>query len=207
MYFCGTESNSIRMTKDKWPGAEQASKDFIAAIKSGDERAFSSFYMGYADSLIHFLTRITGNSDDAKEVTQEAFATLWEKRESLDPHTSLYGFVYGMARNMAFRMLRAKTAESKKVEERSYDVNEFAGLADEGLITTETSLLLEEVIRNMPDQRRRVFELSRKEGLSYNEIAREMGISLNTVRTHMTFALKELRAALSNVILWYFITQ
>ena len=86
-------------------------------------------------------------------------------------------------------------------------MNEFAGLADEGLITAETSLLLEEVIRNMPDQRRRVFELSRKEGLSYNEIAREMGISLNTVRTHMTFALKELRAALSNVILWYIITQ
>ncbi len=195
------------MTKRRWPGAEQASKDFIAAIKSGDERAFSSFYMGYADSLIHFLTRITGNFDDAKEVTQEAFATLWEKRATLDPHTSLYGFVYGMARNMAFRMLRNKTSESKKADERTYDVNEFAGLADEGLITAETSLLLEEVIRNMPDQRRRVFELSRKEGLSYNEIAREMGISLNTVRTHMTFALKELRAALANVILWYFITQ
>jgi RNA polymerase sigma-70 factor (ECF subfamily) len=195
------------MTDIKWPGAEQASKDFVAAIKSGDEGAFSSFYMGYADSLIHFLTRITGSSEDAKEVTQEAFATLWEKRSTLDPHTSLYGFVYGMARNMAFRMLRAKTTESRKADERTYDVNEFAGLADEGLITTETSLLLEEVIRNMPDQRRRVFELSRKEGLSYNEIAREMGISLNTVRTHMTFALKELRAALANVILWYFITQ
>jgi RNA polymerase sigma-70 factor (ECF subfamily) len=195
------------MTKNKWPGAEQASKDFIAAIKSGDERAFSAFYMGYADSLVHFLTRITGNSDDAKEVTQEAFATLWEKREALEPHTSLYGFVYGMARNMAFRMLRTKKAESKKADERSYDVNEFAGLADEGLISDETSLLLEEVIRNMPEQRRRVFELSRKEGLSYNEIAKEMGISLNTVRTHMTFALKELRAALANVILWYFITQ
>ncbi len=195
------------MTAKKWPGTEQASKDFISAIRSGDEKAFSTFYMGYADSLIHFLTRITGNSDDAKEVTQEAFAMLWEKRATLDPHTSLYGFVYGMARNMAFRMLRNKTAESKKADERTYDVNEFAGLADEGLITAETSLLLEEVIRNMPDQRRRVFELSRKEGLSYNEIAREMGISLNTVRTHMTFALKELRAALANVILWYFITQ
>jgi RNA polymerase sigma-70 factor (ECF subfamily) len=195
------------MTSNKWPGAEQASRDFIAAIKSGDEQAFSSFYMGYADSLIHFLTRITGNSEDAEEVTQEAFATLWERRETLDPHTSLYGFVYGMARNMAFRMLRAKVTENKKAGERSYDVNEYASLADEGLITTETSLLLEEVVRNMPDQRRRVFELSRKEGLSYNEIAREMGISLNTVRTHMTFALKELRAALANVILWYFITQ
>ncbi len=195
------------MTNNRWPGAEQASKDFIAAIRDGDEQAFSAFYMGYADSLIQFLTRITGNADDAEEVTQEAFATLWEKRELLDPHTSLYGFVYGMARNMAFRMLRAKTAENKKAEEQSYDVNEFAGLADEGLITAETSLLLEEVIRNMPDQRRRVFELSRKEGLSYNEIAREMGISLNTVRTHMSLALKELRAALSNVILWYIITQ
>ncbi len=195
------------MTSKRWPGTEQASKDFVAAIRNGDAEAFSAFYMGYADSLIHFLTRITGSMEDAKEVTQEAFAALWEKRATLDPHTSLYGFVYGMARNMAFRMLRTKTTENKKAGEHSYDVNEFAGLADEGLITLETSLLLEEVIRNMPDQRRRVFELSRKEGLSYSEIAREMGISLNTVRTHMTFALKELRAALANVILWYFITQ
>ncbi len=190
-----------------WPGAEQASKDFVAAIKSGDAAAFSAFYMGYADSLVHFLTRITGNSDDAKEVTQEAFATLWEKRATLEPHTSLYGFVYGMARNMAFRMLRTRTTENKKIIEEKLVAPQFAEFADEGMITLETSLLLDEVIRNMPSQRRRVFELSRKEGMSYNEIAREMGISLNTVRTHMTFALKELRAALANVILWYFITQ
>jgi RNA polymerase sigma-70 factor (ECF subfamily) len=195
------------MTPKVWPGTSQASKDFVAAIKSGDAGAFSAFYMGYADSLMHFLTRITGSSDDAKEVTQEAFATLWERRETLDPHTSLYGFVYGMARNMAFRMLRTRTIENKKSIEERFDAPQFAGLADEGIISLETSLLLEEVIRNMPAQRRRVFELSRKEGLSYNEIAQEMGISLNTVRTHMTFALKELRAALSNVILWYFITQ
>ena len=190
-----------------WPGAEQASKDFVAAIKSGDAAAFSAFYMGYADSLVHFLTRITGNSDDAKERTQEAFATLWEKRATLEPHTSLYGFVYGMARNMAFRMLRTRTTENKKIIEEKLVAPQFAEFADEGMITLETSLLLDEVIRNMPSQRRRVFELSRKEGMSYNEIAREMGISLNTVRTHMTFALKELRAALANVILWYFITQ
>jgi RNA polymerase sigma-70 factor (ECF subfamily) len=195
------------MTAKVWPGTEQASKDFVAAIKSGDAAAFSAFYMGYADSLIHFLTRITGNSEDAREVTQEAFATLWERRETLDPHTSLYGFMYGMARNMAFRMLRTKTIENKKSMDERFDAPQFAGLADENLISMETSLLLEEVIRNMPAQRKRVFELSRKEGMSYNEIAQEMGISLNTVRTHMTFALKELRAALSNVILWYFITQ
>lgn len=195
------------MNAKRWPGTEKASKDFVAAIRSGNAEAFSAFYMGYADSLIHFLTRITGSSDDAREVTQEAFATLWETREKLDPHTSLYGFVYGMARNMAFRMLRTRSVETRKTGEHAADAPQFAEFADEGIITLETSLLLEEVIRNMPTQRRRVFELSRKEGMSYNEIAREMGISLNTVRTHMTFALKELRAALANVILWYFITQ
>jgi RNA polymerase sigma-70 factor (ECF subfamily) len=163
--------------------------------------------MGYADSLIHFLTRITGNADDAQEVVQDTFATLWERRETLDPHTSLYGFVYGMARNMAFRMLRGRSAESKKSQEHQRTAPQFTGLADEGLISHETSLLLEELIRNMPAQRRRVYELSRKEGMSYNEIAREMGISLNTVRTHMTFALKELRAALANIILWFIITR
>jgi RNA polymerase sigma-70 factor (ECF subfamily) len=195
------------MTAKGWPGTERASKDFVAAIRSGDQEAFSAFYMGYADSLIHFLTRITGSSDNAREVAQEAFATLWERRDTLDPHTSLYGFVYGMARNMAFRMLRGRTAENKRSHEHSLLAPQYADVADQGIITLETSLLLEEVVRNMPAQRRRVFELSRKEGLSYNEIARELGISLNTVRTHMTFALKELRAALANVILWYFITQ
>ncbi len=172
----------------------------VAAIRSGDSNAFSAFYHDYAGSMIKLLTRVLGNRADAEEVTQEAFAWLWEHRETLNPHTSLKGYAAGTAKHMAFRLLREKRADRIKENEFRYLRSEHSELADSALISEETEILISNTILNMPPQRRKIFEMSRKEGLSYNEIADRLGISYNTVKFHMQAALADIRAAIVSLL-------
>ncbi len=173
----------------------------VAAIRSGDSDVFAAFYHDYAGSMINLLTRVLGNKADAEEVTQDAFAYLWEHRETLDPHTSLKGYTAGMARNMAFKLLRSKhTADSKNDKLKYTIAADYAESPDSKLISQETEILIRDAIRNMPPQRRKIFEMSRDEGLTYNEIAERLDISYNTVKFHMQAALTDIRTTLVSVL-------
>lgn len=171
-------------------------EDIVAAIRKGDEDVFSAFYIGYGDSILRLLMRVLGNMDDAKEVMQETFAYLWENRESIAPHTSLKGFVAGMAKNMAFRLLRSRIPVVVKQGNMQYRQRDFVDVVDGELISKETELLIKHVIGNMPPQRRKIFEMSREQGLTYNEIARQLNLSYGTVKNHMILALNDIRSIL-----------
>ncbi len=173
----------------------------VAAIRRGDSEVFAAFYHDYAGSMVNLLTRVLGNRADAEEVTQDAFAYIWEHRETLDPHTSLKGYAAGMAKNMAFKMLRNKHAVDTKNDNLKYTVAaDYAESPDSELISKETEILISDAIRNMPPKRRQIFEMSRDEGLSYNEIAVRTGISYNTVKFHMQAALADIRSVLVSVL-------
>lgn len=173
----------------------------VAAIRRGDSAAFSTFYHDYAGSIIMLLTRVLGNKADAEEVTQDAFAFLWENRETLDPHTSLKGYAAGTARNMALRLLRQKRTAEGKYKELTLSPPDHTESPDSELISQETEILIRNAIRNMPPKRRQIFEMHRNEGLSYNEIAVRMNISYNTVKFHMQAALADIRTALVSLLL------
>ena len=175
----------------------------LAAIRNGDKEAFTGFYMKYADSLVSFLTRLTSSEEDAKEIAQEAFASLWEKRESLDPHTTLGGYLFGVAKNLSSRLFRERNKASAIANEIFASGVLYDDSADEQLISLETSLLIQAALNNMPAQRRRVYEMSREEGLGHNEIAKKLGISVRTVERHIYNVTKELKELLLCLILLF----
>ncbi len=179
----------------------------IAAIRDGDSDAFTVFYMGYGDSVVRFLAKFLGNLEDAKEVTQETFALLWENREKLDPSKSLKAYVCKIARDVAVNMIRSRN----KLPESDIDMEQYqertAGFADEKFVAEEIDILYKAVLRRMPPQRRRIFEMSREEGLSYGEIARQLDISLNTVKFHVKAALSDVRSALAATIILFLISK
>ncbi len=173
----------------------------ISAIRDGDGNAFNAFYIGYGDSLIHVLTKILGNVEDAEEVMQDAFLSLWENREKLDENRSLKGYVGTTARNLAVNMIRSRYKHVESSADIQLYYNEFADDADSTFISRETEILIAHAVRRMPAQRRRVFEMSREEGLTHNEIAERLNISRNTVITHLNRAKEEIRSALISALL------
>lgn len=183
------------------------SNSLFEALRNGDEVAFTSYYISFVDPLVDFLTKLLGNEDEAKETVQEVFIKLWENRGSIDPDKKLDSFVYTTARNMAFNIIRKRQVHSKYVDEQFFKGADLGLGADDNLITRETEILLDLVINSMPSQRRKVFTLSRKEGMTYEEIAQELGISLDTVKTHMKLALKDIRGAILVYLAFYFINN
>jgi RNA polymerase sigma-70 factor (ECF subfamily) len=173
-----------------------------SAIRSGDEDVFREFYLDYLDSMVAFLTKILRSEDDARDVAQDTFAMLWENRATFNPHTSIKGYVGSMARNLAFKVLRNRQGRGLEIDDMHLWQGEFAGMTDEVVISNETEMLIRGVLDNMPPQRRKVFELSRRDGMTYNEIAQELGVSYNTVLTHIRLAKDEIAKALSVLLLF-----
>lgn len=172
----------------------------LKRIKEGDEKAFGDFYIGYVDSIVRFLMRLLGSEEDAKEITQEIFVVLWEKRERIDPEKALENLLYTAAKHKAYKVLRRKTIHAKYNSEKIFTADELDYSAEDLMIGNELSAKFEEILASLPPQQRRVFVASRVEGKQLREIAREMGITYETARTHMKLASKAVKDCMIAII-------
>ena len=83
-------------------GLTDVSPGIIDALRKGDHKAFEYVYLHYSRSLTQLLTALTQAKEDAQEITQEVFITLWNKREILDPEKGLRRYLYQLAKYRAF---------------------------------------------------------------------------------------------------------
>lgn len=172
------------------------------AIRRGDEVAFAAYYEQSVDRLVHALRRIVGDGEEARNIAQDTFVKLWEQREEIE---QLDGFLFTAATRAALNARKRQTIHARYHAEQAAAGSEEGLAADTMILTRETELLIEEVIRRMPTQRRKVFELSRRENLTYHEIAEQLSLSPGTVHSHMKLALQELRAVLSIFLIIFLI--
>jgi RNA polymerase sigma-70 factor (ECF subfamily) len=169
----------------------------LKSLKAGNHDAFKEVYLHYADPVFHFLKLLTRSEEDAKEITQEVFIQLWEKRDRVDPEKSIKGYLYTVARNAALNFFEHKKVYTKYVTFVHCLQEERAASSEEIIMARETATLIDAAVSRMPTQRQKVFLLSREEGLSMDEIARQLHISKNTVESHLSTAKREIREILT----------
>jgi RNA polymerase sigma-70 factor (ECF subfamily) len=186
--FCQNQNSANKSHVEKMA----ISPVLLQELREGKHFAYEEIYLHYASSIKKFLTVLTRSKETAKELTQEVFITLWEKRENIDPNNNIVGYLYVIAKNLALKHFRDnKIIFSEEFHHRDNLLLDIA--PDEILLAKEKKILTEITIRKMPPQRRKIYELSRKEGLTNREIAERLCISKNTVENHITSALKDLR--------------
>ena len=173
-------------------------KELLTALSKGNQSAFDSLYLFYAPKVREFVFRLLKNPGEAEDVTQNIFLRIWEKRRELGDMRSLRSYLYTMARNAVFDIFSHSLVQDKYMQEH---IKSAALRRDtppsEKIETEELALLIAIAVDNMPEQRRRVFSLSRYEGLSNKEIAERLNISVKTVEKHIGAALSQLRLRLS----------
>jgi RNA polymerase sigma-70 factor, ECF subfamily len=171
-------------------------------IKLGDEQAFELLFRKYFVRLCAFSNKFLGDPEIAQEIVQDVFAKVWEGRNEIDPEDSLKSYLFKIAKNLSINNLKRKEVESKYTEIYKLVYSDYSDFSPyESLLARELEDNIASSIGKLPAECRKVFELSRTEGLKYKEIADALNISVKTVEAQMSKALRVLRVELSDYLL------
>jgi RNA polymerase sigma-70 factor (ECF subfamily) len=171
-------------------------------IKQGDNQAFELLFRKYYVRLCGFSNKFLNDPEEAREVAQEVFIKIWEGREDIDPEKSLKSYLFKIAQNFSLNKLRKKKVETRYLEILKLVYIEHGEFSFyESLFVRELEDELTTAINSIPPKCKKVFELSRIDGLNYSQIADVLNISVKTVEAQITKALKILRVKLKDYLM------
>ena len=166
----------------------------IAQLQLGSEAAFRKIYEQLHLKVYRFIFALLKDSCQSEEILQETFVSLWLNREKLNVELPLYPYLYLTARRLTIDAFRKVNTEYQFKERLQFLQSESTNETEEQILMVDLQGLTKEAINLLPQQQRIIFQLSRMEHLSYDEIATQLNISRNTVRNHLVSALKTLKA-------------
>lgn len=173
--------------------------ELLTHIAADDELAFAEVYRRYKGVLFLHARKILGNDEEAKDVLQELFTTLWIKKNSISLKSSLSAYLYAAVRNRIFDMISHRKIEEKYIASLAAFIEKGEYVTDQQLLEQELKEAIEKEVALLPPKMREVFELSRNQELSYKEIADQLHISDKTVKKQVNNALHILREKLDTV--------
>lgn len=180
--------------------------ELVDLLKSGDQTAYTEIYDRYILILLNHAYNKTRNREEAKDIVQEVFATLWARRENFNCQCNLAGYLYTAVRNIILNQVVHNDVKGKYLASIAQFVNNHNSqiITDHLVRENQLSIIIEKEIADLPPKMREVFELSRKRHFSHKEIAEKLKISEQTVSKHVTNALRILRVRLGIFIylLW-----
>ncbi|MBS1567380.1 MAG: RNA polymerase sigma-70 factor [Bacteroidetes bacterium] len=165
----------------------------IGELREGNPSAFRQLYAAYGPRLYAFCKRFGISAEDAREVIQETFIRVWERRLDIRTGTSFSAYLFTIARNIIYNAMRHAAYLDKYLGEAGGEPSVSIS-ADE----RELQQLIGEAVQQLPDKCRQVFRKSRYEGLSNQEIADELSISKSTVENQLNKALRSIRTFLKS---------
>ena len=148
----------------------------IKRLSDGDQGAFRVVFEHYYPRVSEFVRRIVKDDNLAEDITQDIFVKIWERREIFGVEVQAFGkYIYVMSRNAAINALR----RSGRVSSLS---NELLNKSDndsveESYYAQEKELIIRLAVCQMPEQRRRIFEMSRYMGMDNQTIATTLNLS------------------------------
>ena len=164
-----------------------------------DEKNFEQLFKSHFNEIVFLAQRIVKDLDTAKEIAQEAFVNLWDKRNSIDLSKPVRSYLSASAHNRSLNYLRdhKKFDRNLLMHEKLFDAVEDISPDHEH----ETlSKLIDAAMEELPEKCREIFRLNRFEDLKYREISEKLGISVKTVEAQMSKALRHMRNRLASEI-------
>ena len=176
-----------------------SNKELLKLLKKGDMVAFDTFYNQYSRRLYGFVLRYIKIEADAEEIVQDVFLKIWKARGNIDIYSSFESFLFTIAYNSTISLLRKRANEKKYLEHlnKKFNIDKAPDLVDE-IHFNELNEKVKSLLDKLTPRQKEIFQLSRYEGLSHEQIARKLNISTNTVKHHLVAALSFLKSNIDN---------
>ncbi|MBB5441312.1 RNA polymerase sigma-70 factor (ECF subfamily) [Pedobacter sp. AK017] len=169
-------------------------QELTAFLKGGDGMAYTEIYNRFWAVLFRHARKMLYDDNEAADVIQDVFTTLWQKAPDLVINTSLSAYLYTTVRHKIFTLITRSKLKAAHLNSLADFIEQGISSTDEYIQLKELAESIETEINSLPKKMREIFELSRREELSYQEIADKLDITDHTVRKQMSNALKILKA-------------
>lgn len=186
--------------------SSESDQDLVERLKAGEEAAFEPLLARYQGKVFRLAMSMTRNQEDAEEVLQDVFLTVYRKITSFDGRSAFGTWLYRIAVNAALMKLRGRGPVQASIEEflpqftedgqHARMVVDWTPGPEEQLLRQERTQVVREAIEGLPPDYKAVLVLRDLEGLSNEEAAEAMGISVLAVKARLHRARLVLRGKL-----------
>jgi RNA polymerase sigma-70 factor (ECF subfamily) len=179
------KTTHLRLTFETETKTKQRQQQMVA-------RDFKTRVLPVSKKLLRFATHFLKDEDEARDVVQDVFLKLWQKRDTLEEIENIEAFAMRMTRNRCLDVIRANKvvpidAETdRKLKEETVDVHQQMEFS-------ESAVQIQKLIGSLPDLQRTVMQLRDIEQMSYEEIAEATDLKINAIRVNLSRARKKVR--------------
>jgi RNA polymerase sigma-70 factor, ECF subfamily len=173
-------------------------------IRNDNKDAFRILYDRYNKKLYYFSLRYLNDYEEAEELVQSVFISIWEHRKSLDESMSVKNYIYRSAVNYIYNHLKKKAVHARFVEAELQKGELQTDQTYDQVCCNDLESSINSIVEALPSQQQKIFRLSRIEGLSYEEIAKSLDLSVRTVENQIYRALKIIKSKMKEDIFFMF---
>lgn len=165
-------------------------------VKNSDQSAYGLLYDKLWERLYIRAFTIIRRKQTAEDIVQEVFIDLWQRRNTIK-NDNIEAYLYRAVQLNAFNHYRNSKNRENILKELLHDRSLISNVTEEEISFNETQKTVLQSIQNLPQKCKKVFEMSRIQGLKNKEISEQLQISTSTVENHITNAIKSIK---SNVV-------
>ncbi|MFM2376535.1 MAG: hypothetical protein RLZZ165_1632 [Bacteroidota bacterium] len=176
--------------------------DLVKRAAEKDPKAYEKLLKKYRKSVYYMLLKMVNNSDDAEDLTQEAFAKAFNSLHKFDSKYAFSTWLFRIATNNCIDFIRKKRIQTISIdtpyendegESFSFDIKDPDDNPDEKMLRKQRKEYLGIAVQKLPDKYKRLVDLRYFQELSYEEVAQELELPLGTVKAQL-FRARELLA-------------
>jgi RNA polymerase sigma-70 factor (family 1) len=182
------------------PLVQLSDSDIVNAIRQGQESAFEQMFRTYYERLCRYADTLLKDADEAEEMVQTVFLTIWEKRADLEITLSLKAYLYRAVHNHCLNRIKHYGVRETHREYSLFFQADGYDSVTEAIQASELEERIERAVSKLPEQCQVVFRMSRFEELKYQEIADQLGLSVKTIENQIGKALRIMRQELADYL-------
>lgn len=167
--------------------------ELMLLVADGSVEAFRELFDKYRNKIFSMACKFTGSEEAAEDAVQEVFIKLWLNKEKLFKVDNFNAYLNTVVRNHIFNYLRKVALEQKFLLKLAASEGQRNKGTFDSISYNELQSLIYKAVSELPPQQKKVYTLSRVDGLKHEEIAEKMGISRHTVKGHLVAALNHIR--------------